>query len=205
MIDWIAAAFLFISFILLVRVFGLVQKSQQVLTITRQAMEIVGNKNMDDDEKEKALRRHSLKLFGLFGLLLTGGAAAVFLPIGILWLADRAGWLALEPVFERVLSPVFLISAGLISLMLLFRPKRVRETSGYSVLDRMLHRIAFSTYTAQLPLADLETQLFKSRLTAGRIERPLFITSLPRAGTTLLLEICSRMPQLSPPVLCRRL
>lgn len=60
----------------------------------------------------------------------------------------------------------------------------------YAVVDRLLHRLAFATRRAQIGLADLEDRLFRARLARYALHRPLFITALPRAGTTLLLELC---------------
>lgn len=58
----------------------------------------------------------------------------------------------------------------------------------YSRADRALHRLAFSTIEVQKALADIEDRLHARRLAAIPLERPVFVTSLPRAGTTLLLE-----------------
>jgi hypothetical protein len=60
----------------------------------------------------------------------------------------------------------------------------------YSAVDRLLHRLAFATRKAQIGLADLEDVLFRDQLARYALDRPLFITALPRAGTTLLLELC---------------
>jgi hypothetical protein len=60
----------------------------------------------------------------------------------------------------------------------------------YSAVDRLLHKLAFSTRQAQIGLADLEDVMFRDRLARQELDRPLFITALPRAGTTLLLELC---------------
>jgi hypothetical protein len=60
----------------------------------------------------------------------------------------------------------------------------------YSGFDRLLHHLAFSTRKAQIGLADLEEAMFRDRLARHELDRPLFITALPRAGTTLLLELC---------------
>ena len=60
----------------------------------------------------------------------------------------------------------------------------------YSSIDRLLHKFAFSTRKAQIGLADLEDVMFRHRLARHELDRPLFITALPRAGTTLLLELC---------------
>ena len=62
----------------------------------------------------------------------------------------------------------------------------------YSAPDRFLHRVAFSTIPIQKALADFEDRLHAGRIANFEIERPVFIASLPRAGTTLLLEtLCS--------------
>ena len=60
----------------------------------------------------------------------------------------------------------------------------------YSAVDRLLHRLAFATRKAQIGLADLEDVMFRDQLARCELDRPLFITALPRAGTTLLLELC---------------
>jgi hypothetical protein len=59
----------------------------------------------------------------------------------------------------------------------------------YSALDRALHRVAFLTWPAQIALSSVEDRLFKTRLTGIEVKKPVFITALPRAGTTLLLEM----------------
>ena len=69
------------------------------------------------------------------------------------------------------------------------------QTSSYSPLDRTLHQVAFNTYHAQVSLADFEDRLFSKQLVNCKNERPVFITALPRAGTTLLLECCASSPE----------
>lgn len=61
----------------------------------------------------------------------------------------------------------------------------------YTFLERTLHRLAFSTLFLQRELSELEDIILKSRLRDTHIERPVFITSLPRAGTTLLLNFAT--------------
>ena len=65
----------------------------------------------------------------------------------------------------------------------------MRFESRYSKLDRALHRMAFSTIEIQKGLADLEDRVYASQLAKREVDRPVFITSLPRAGTTLLLDV----------------
>ena len=56
-----------------------------------------------------------------------------------------------------------------------------------------MHGMAFSTIELQKALADIEDRLYASRFSQVQIDRPVFITSLPRAGTTLLLEIVASL------------
>lgn len=69
--------------------------------------------------------------------------------------------------------------------------------ASYSPLDRLLHRIAFASPAIQLTAAEVETRLCAGdhRVVTGR--RPIFITSLPRAGTTVLLQSLSTFPTLA--------
>jgi hypothetical protein len=67
----------------------------------------------------------------------------------------------------------------------------------YSGLDRLTHRVAFLSRMVQLTAADVERGMYASRFRNVPVERPIFITSLPRAGTTLLLEILARHPDLA--------
>lgn len=67
----------------------------------------------------------------------------------------------------------------------------------YSALDRLLHRLAFSTPAAQFIAADLEETIFKNAFESVEPGPPVFITSIPRAGTTLLLEVLHRFPSMA--------
>ena len=68
------------------------------------------------------------------------------------------------------------------------------DDSDYGFVDRMVHRLAFRSAGVQPMLCDLEMRLYGDRISQQPVEKPIFVTSLPRAGTTLLLEILSRHP-----------
>ena len=67
----------------------------------------------------------------------------------------------------------------------------------YSKLDRLLHRLAFAGNAIQFTAADIERTMFSASYKSVRGERPIFVTSLPRAGTTLMLEVLYRFPSLA--------
>lgn len=67
----------------------------------------------------------------------------------------------------------------------------------YSPLDRALHNLAFGSSILQSVLADIETGLYAKSWQQTRTNKPIFITSLPRAGTTIILEALYRLPNMA--------
>ncbi len=65
----------------------------------------------------------------------------------------------------------------------------------YSRLDRALHRVAFAGSAAQRAASDVESALLARQYAGAPVRRPVFITSLPRAGTTLLLDLVAELPE----------
>lgn len=62
-------------------------------------------------------------------------------------------------------------------------------SSSYSRIERFLHYFAFTTPLVQRVLADLESDLFKRELQGVVSRDEVFVTGLPRSGTTLVLEL----------------
>jgi hypothetical protein len=196
MTPWIAAGFLVVGFLVLLRLFGLVENSRIVLGVSRRSLGVIRNASLSDEAKERALQSDAKELFRLFFVLAFGGAAALLLPLGVVWLCDWLGLLSLQAVFDVALSPAFLIGSGILAVFALFwKPGKAREAESYSGVDRLMHRVAFRTYPAQLALADLEDRLYAKELAPCKSDRPVFIAALPRAGTTFLLECCARVPE----------
>lgn len=59
----------------------------------------------------------------------------------------------------------------------------------FGSLERLLHVFSFRSGFSQRMLADLEDTLFAKRIGSVEIDRPVFVTGLPRSGTTILLEM----------------
>ncbi|HZD26010.1 MAG TPA: sulfotransferase, partial [Alphaproteobacteria bacterium] len=73
------------------------------------------------------------------------------------------------------------------------------ERAAYSGLDRLLHRVAFDEVfhgiALQRALAELEDGLVARKIEAvAPSAPPVFVTALPRAGTTLVLNLLARVP-----------
>jgi hypothetical protein len=64
----------------------------------------------------------------------------------------------------------------------------------YSSMDRAIHRLAFASPGVRETAADIEELLYGKSFRDLPINRPIFVTSLPRAGTTLVLELLARVP-----------
>lgn len=62
----------------------------------------------------------------------------------------------------------------------------------YSAAERFLHRIAFASLKLQRVLAQVESDLCARQLKLIQPGAPVFVTALPRAGTTLVLDILFR-------------
>jgi len=196
MMHWLGALYLLGSFAIFVRAFGLVEKSRKVVAVTGSSLALIRNPALDDEQKEAALRRDALLLFRLFFVLALGGAAALLVPAALIWSGDQFGVVSLEAVLRTTVSPTFLIGGTLLAFVV-FSPRHRRRggKSPYTSTERLLHRLAFGTRPAQVAVADLEDRLFAKELAPLETDRPVFITALPRAGTTLLLECCARLPE----------
>lgn len=66
--------------------------------------------------------------------------------------------------------------------------------SGYGGLDRLAHRIAFAGPGVQRAAADIEDRACGERIGAAEVTGAVFVTALPRAGTTTLLRALAARP-----------
>ncbi|ASJ70713.1 sulfotransferase [Granulosicoccus antarcticus] len=168
---------------------------QKVFNVAPAAIKVIRSTTLSDEEKEVSVRRMSLQVLKdtftftakLAGVLLTCVAVAA--------MAQSLFTLSPGGLSDLLASWQGLIAA-VVSVALYTRFKPVGEpasshssTSQYSSLDRLLHRIAFIHPGLQKILGDVENDLFKKHLTDVEVRRPVFVTGLPRAGTTLLLEL----------------
>jgi hypothetical protein len=68
----------------------------------------------------------------------------------------------------------------------------MRFSDRYNPLERAIHYVAFCAPVVQRALAELENDLFPHRATGLAPGPEVFVTGLPRAGTTLLLDLLYR-------------
>lgn len=70
----------------------------------------------------------------------------------------------------------------------------------HSWAERALHRVAFASVQAQMGLADLGRRAFRRQMQAVTPGPPVFVTALPRAGTTVLLDVLASCAEFASPI-----
>ncbi len=73
----------------------------------------------------------------------------------------------------------------------------VQDLADYSFLDRMVHRVAFGSRVVQDLASDLEASLFAKTYAGANADNPVFVTGLPRSGTTALLTALQTLPRVA--------
>ena len=125
MIEYAGAIFLVIGFIIVLKVFKLVEKSTRVIDISRRAVADLRSSELDDDAKESAMQSHAKQLFGIFFRVNMGGIEAVFLPVAVIWELDRLQFVSLDAILRVALSWHFIIATTiLISIALVVNRAR---------------------------------------------------------------------------------
>jgi len=83
---------------------------------------ILGDKQLSDLDKEKAMQQHSLAFFRSFFLILLGCTAALGLPFALVWGLGLTGAVSLDHTLEITLSWPFLVGstvAGIVALVIM--------------------------------------------------------------------------------------
>ena len=119
-----AALFLVLAFLALLAVLRVPARAGAAIARARQAMADLRSKELDDDQKERAVQAHALALFGAFALLTALTAVALLLPAGVVWLAAQAGAVDFDAALDCTMSwPVLLVATVAAVVALRFRRK----------------------------------------------------------------------------------
>lgn len=117
-----AAVLLLGGVITLLWAFGLVPRAWQAVRASRSAFEVLRDPALGDDRKESLLQGYSRALLSSFLELSIRGAAAIAIPVGLLWALEWVGVVSLEAVLALTLSWPFLLGgvlAGIATFWLL--------------------------------------------------------------------------------------
>jgi len=168
-----------------------------------QSLETICSKSLKESEKEKALQKNFFKLVGYFFLLLTTSILCLVASYLFIFSFEIFQLTTRGAVFTILSNLVFLIITTVVVILFywiwLSMPSRKPEasTNNYTPMEQFIHEVAFTTWSAQSFLAGYEDRWFRSKIENIEISKPIFITALPRAGTTLLLELLSKSPELA--------
>lgn len=192
-----------IVFVFALWISGLVQSGNRVLATVRDSVAIMRDAGLDDERRERKLQKASLQLFSAFFSILIRSALVFLFSLLPILISSLLGLAEIEDVIRYLARWDFIVITTVIIGVCYAGWTRLRPSStmifqmNYSTLDRLLHHVAFSTQSIQLAAVDIEKKVFSSNFETVDAEKPIFITSLPRAGTTLLLEVLHRFPSLA--------
>ena len=127
MISWIGATFLVVCFIILMQRLGMIKNSHKVVTIARNSLSVIKSSELSDEDKEQVLQKEAGRLLWLFLVLAGSGAAALLIPLLILWLGDQLEIISLQPIFTTLMSPLFIGVSTVLTILILWNPFKKRK------------------------------------------------------------------------------
>lgn len=162
---------------------------------------------LDDDQKERAVRRSGLALIAQSFQVAWRFALAIGSAWGAIVIGDRMGLVPEAQSFRTLLRADFIIVVTAAAILLHWglrrvapkdvRTERITDSSAYSAGDQIVHAFAFSSPTLQRGLAGVDDRIFLRKLKKVPDSPPIFITSLARGGTTALLNAMSDHPDIA--------
>lgn len=120
------AALVVVAFALTLEGLDLPDRAREVGARTRESLEVLRDASLEDRAKEAALRRNSLRLFRLLGLLAGGSLLALGLPLAGVWLLELAGVASLQAVLSTLERPDFLAGATAVGIAAYLAIRRAR-------------------------------------------------------------------------------
>lgn len=114
MISWVASIAVVVLFILLFKLFKLVDISKNAIALAIDSVAVVQDRSLTDLEKEKTTQRNALALFKAFFSISVFAMLAVFIPLSLVFLLDSFGFISLTSVLDTLLSVSFLICSALL-------------------------------------------------------------------------------------------
>ncbi len=106
-----------ILFGLLLHFTRIIPNSRAVIARARESIGVMRDPALDDHAREKAIQAHSLGMFALLGKLCLGAVIALGVPVILLWLVARAGWLDFDAVMALMLDPWFIAATVVIAIV----------------------------------------------------------------------------------------
>ncbi len=181
---------------------GIVASCNSLLVLTLHALEVISNHRLADAFKQNRIKTISISMLGKFSVLLMKLALLMVLTLTPAYIADHSGWLGFELAINTLMRVDLLIYTSVVMLALVMLIKKLKpakqqavNTSRYRPIERIMHNVAFGSAVLQRSLNTLELKLFRKQFEPLTLAHPVFITSLARSGTTVLLEALNTLPE----------
>lgn len=113
---WLGGIIVVLGFVVLLKLFGLIERSKRVISIAKSSVTVMQDKQMDDLGKEKAMQKNATDLLVLFLIITVLSALAVGLPFVLVWVMELAGLVTVNQVIELTLSWEFILVAIVLSV-----------------------------------------------------------------------------------------
>ncbi|SFH84255.1 sulfotransferase [Albimonas pacifica] len=184
--------------------------ARRTLATAREASAAMRDPTLDDDAKEALARRAAGRMLGAFAHLALAGAAALAAAGAVVWAGAQAGLYTLAGAEAVATGWPFLAGSTVFAILAWIAVSRLprRDAAAddaadadpevpYGAADRALHRIGFATLGVQRRMAQTEAERHAAAIDLAHARRPIFIASLPRAGTTVTLQALASLPELA--------
>lgn len=125
--GFLGACLVVAGFVVLAHFVGLIPRTAEVVSRSKESIAVLKDPQLDDDAKEQFMQRNAVALFKLLALLLLGSAIALLAPFAVIWLAEKVGLLSLDSTMEMLLRWDFLLGATVVGFAAFFGMRRLRH------------------------------------------------------------------------------
>lgn len=194
-----------VAFIVVLRALAAQRHALQVIEVAQEALGVITDPDLSDNSKEKRIRHASLSLMKSFAILFGISLVACLSAILFVVSGNVLNLFSTQQAIDIATSWSFILWSSASAVALWFicgklvpctaRAETSHDEVPYSALDRAMHNFAFSSPEYQLTLSAIEDRFWHRKIAATPLGNPVFVTSLPRAGTTILLELLARQKE----------
>ncbi|MEZ9832695.1 sulfotransferase [Vibrio breoganii] len=191
---------LFITFfVVLFSQFRLIKRMRKIGAHAQSVLITIGDISLTDEEKEAEIQSETFNLLRTLFIFLVCCLLAFLLPFLVLFILEITGLVSVSKVTSILVSMPFLVFSTLLGFFVwklssLYKVKGNKNVGKgfevrYSSIEKVLHLLAFATRDIQVLISRIEDK-FLLKSAPSKEPPPVFVTALPRAGTTLLMELC---------------
>ena len=107
-------------FILGINVLGVVPRVKHVIANSREALSVVQSTQMSEDDKEAAIQKAAVRMFGAFGSILVRVAVICLVPVGFVYLCAGLGFYTTAEALQASTDVYFIIISSIVMIAALF-------------------------------------------------------------------------------------